>query len=452
MKPSLYAVAASLYLTEYTLYSNSSSTVLLNSAISDYFHIPFAQAAYVGVAFLAGFCVALLPAGMTVHRYPPMRAFHVSSAALIVLGIAASLSPQFWILIAVRFLQGVASAAVAPQIFRIIREQFYPDHHSAVLGTWGLVVSASALTSPLITAALNDTWGWRSFPYETVATTVAAVALMALTSTTRTDHDVTPQPVPHRSRGTARLIVGLGVAQVAIFLLTGAAGTAAARIVLCTMAITVGIAVIVICRRASDGSRPILYQSFLIVFVAGIATNIFTLSVMYFVQQVRSFDSYRSALVLVPMAFFAGLLPVLPFGRPGDNRKNTRLVSYGSILLILTAVSLTIPAAIPINGAIALLASAALMGCAMGQLWSPLAANVLTNSAQIPFDSSVYHYLRALGAAIGVSIGATTIGETGGGAGLFVTVAALVMVAGIVASAAAQAARRAAASQLAPIR
>jgi MFS family permease len=451
MKPSLYAVAASLYLTEYTLYSNSSSTMLLNSAISDYFNIPFARAAYVGVAFLAGFCVALLPAGMTLHRFPPMRAFHVSSAVLIVLGIAASLSPQFWVLIVIRFLQGVASAMLAPQIFRIIRQQFYPDHHSAVLGTWGLVVSASALTSPLITAALNDAWGWRSFPYETVATTIAAVALMALASTARTDHDDAPPPSTYRSRGAAALIVGLGVAQVAIFVATGMTGTAVARIALCAMAIAVGIAVIAICRRASGGSRPVLYQSFLIVFVAGIATNIFTLSVMYYLQQVRSFDSYRSALVLVPMAFFAGLLPVLRWGRPGDNRKNTRLVSYGSILLMLTAVSLTIPAAVPVDGVVALLASAALMGCAMGLLWSPLAANMLTNSTQIPFDSSVYHYLRALGAAIGVSLGATTISETSGGAALFGTVAVLVMVAGIVASTAAQAARRAASSQLASV-
>lgn len=446
MKPSLYAVAASLYLTEYTLYSNSSSTVLLNSAISEYFDISFAQAAYVGVAFLAGFCVALLPAGMTVHRYPPMPAFQMSSFVLVVLAIAASLSPQFWVLIVIRFLQGVASAALAPQIFRIIRRQFYPDHHSAVLGTWGLVVSVSALTSPLITAALNDAWGWRSFPYETLVTTIAAMALMALASTTRTAPD--DQPSPSRSRGTATLIVGLGVAQVGIFLMTSAAGTAVARIALCATAIAVGITVIVICRRASDGTRPILYQSFLIVFVAGMATNIFTLSVMYFLQQVRSFDSYRSALVLVPMAFFAGLLPVLPWGRPGDSRKNTRLVSYGAILLIVTAVSLTVPAV----GVTPLLASAALMGCAMGLLWSPLAANVLTNSAQIPFDSSVYHYLRALGAAIGVSIGATTIGETADGTALFGTVAALVLLAGIVASVAAQAARRAASAQLAPAR
>jgi len=89
MKPSLYAVAASLYLTEYTLYSNSSSAVLLNSAIADHFEIPFSQAAYIGVAFLAGFCLALLPAGLLSHRYRPTAVFFAGSAALAVLGIAA---------------------------------------------------------------------------------------------------------------------------------------------------------------------------------------------------------------------------------------------------------------------------------------------------------------------------------------------------------------------------
>lgn len=141
MKPSLYAVAASLYLAEYTLYSNSSATVLLNASISDYFHLPYGVTANVGVAFLAGFCATLLPAGLLLHRCRPVTTFYVSSAALAVLGIAASLSPAFWVLIVIRFLQGATSALLAPQLFRIARQQFYPDHHTAFLGTWGLVVS-----------------------------------------------------------------------------------------------------------------------------------------------------------------------------------------------------------------------------------------------------------------------------------------------------------------------
>jgi hypothetical protein len=143
---------------------------------------------------------------------------------------------------------------------------------------------------------------------------------------------------------------------------------------------------------------------------------------------------------------------VLPWGRPGDSRKNTRLVSYGSMLLIVTAVSLTVPTAMPGDGVVPLLGSAALMGGAMGLLWSPLAANVLTNSAHIPFDSSLYHYLRALGAAIGVSIGATAISETTDSTALFGTVATLVLLAGMVAFVAAQAARRDASSQLTLVR
>ena len=87
MKPSLYAVAASLYLAEYTLYSNSSATVLLNASIADFFHVPYGLAANVGVAFLAGFCATLLPAGLLLHRCRPLTTFYVSSAALAVLGV-----------------------------------------------------------------------------------------------------------------------------------------------------------------------------------------------------------------------------------------------------------------------------------------------------------------------------------------------------------------------------
>lgn len=425
MKPSLYAVAASLYLTEYTLYSNSSSAVLLNSAIAEYFGVPFSRASYIGVAFLAGFCVALLPAGLLSHRFQPMTAFFASSALLAVLGIATSLSPQFWVLVAMRFLQGVVSAVLAPQIFRIIRAQFYPDHHSAVLGTWGLVVSASALCSPLITALLNDLWGWRSFPFETVATTILAMVLLAAAPAT--------PPTVDANATTDRAavpVVGIAVMQLAVLLAIGIATTVPVNLVLCTVAILLGVAV-VWCRGPRN---PVLPGSLLVVFVAGMATNVFTLSVVYVLQQVRGLNSYGAALFLVPMALFAGLIPVLKISRPGDNRKNIRLVCIGSAFLIVTGLTLVSPGPV-------LLGSAALMGCAMGFLWSSLAANVLTNSEQIGFDSSLYHYLRALGAAIGVALGATMI--DGLGTGLLSGVAVVVTVAGLVATLAARSAGRA---------
>lgn len=430
MKPSLYAVAASLYLTEYTLYSNSSSAVLLNSAIAEYFGIPFSQAAYIGVAFLSGFCLALLPAGLLSHRFRPTSLFFASSGVLAVLGIAIGLSPEFWVLIALRFLQGIASAVLAPQIFRLIRAQFYPDHHSAVLGTWGLVVSASALCSPLITAFLNDLWGWRSFPYETVVTTVAAMALLAIAPATPSADDTAT------TGRVAIPLVALAVVQLAVFLAIGRSTTVYAEVALLIVAILLGIVVIVLRTRSQT---RVLSGSLVVVFVAGIATNVFTLSVVYVLQQVRGLDSYGSALFLLPMAFFAGLIPMLRFGRPGDNSKSTRLVCIGSVFLIVAGLSLF--GHVPLG-------SAALMGCAMGFLWSSLASNVLTNSTQVPFDSSLYHYLRALGAAIGVATGATMI--AGLGAELFSGAAVLVTAIGVAATLAARSAWQA--TRLAPVR
>lgn len=432
MKPSLYAVAASLYLAEYTLYSNSSATVLLNASISDYFHLSYGLAANVGVAFLAGFCLTLLPAGLLVHRYRPVTMFHVSSGALAVLGIAASVSPAFWVLIVVRFLQGVTSALLAPQLFRIVRQQFYPDHHTTFLGTWGLVISASALCSPPVTAVLNDTWGWRAFPYETVLTSVASIPLMAWGAR---EHAPEPCAAAESSRRRATFIVGFGLAQVVLFHAAATATELTTKMVLCALAAVLGVAVIGVCRWSSDGNRqPIVYRSFLIVFVAGIATNVFTLVVIYVLQRVQLFSSFRAALVLLPMAVVAGALPISRFGRPGDDTKNSRLVRYGAGCLILAGLSV----AVTPDHIGPLLLSAAAMGGAMGFLWSSLATNVLTNSGAVAFDSAVYHYLRALGAAIGVSVGATAIEGFGGPHHLFLFAAALIAVVGVVASVAAR--------------
>jgi len=433
MKPSLYAVAASLYLAEYTLYSNSSATVLLNASIADFFHLSYGRAAYVGVAFLAGFCATLLPAGLRLHRCRPITTFYVSSAALAVLGIAASLSPSFSVLVLVRFLQGATSAVLAPQLFRIARQQFYPDHHTAFLGTWGLVVSASALCSPLITAVLNDTWGWRAFPYETVLTTIVSIPLLAWGA-----HGRAPEPdaTAENSRRGGGLIIGVGLAQVVIFLAIGATSEPATKVLLSARATGLGVVVIGTCRSSAGdgGRRPVLYRSLLIVFVAGIATNVFTLVVIYVLQRMQSFSSYRAALVLVPMAVVAGLLPISKFGRPGDAAKNSRLVGYGAACLALAGCWVAVTA----DEVGPLLIGATVMGGAMGFLWSSLATNVLTNSVRVTFDSAVYHYLRALGAAIGVSVGATAIGGFESPHRLFVFAGVLIAVAGLIASVAAR--------------
>jgi MFS family permease len=433
MKPSLYAVAASLYLAEYTLYSNSSATVLLNASISEFFRLPYGVAANVGVAFLAGFCATLLPAGLRLHRCRPITTFYVGSAALAVLGIAASLSPSFWVLVVVRFLQGAVSAVLAPQLFRIARQQFYPDHHTAFLGTWGLVVSASALCSPLITAVLNDAWGWRAFPYETVVTTVVSIPLLAWGARAEAAE---PDAAPENSRRGAGLIIGFGLAQVVIFLAAAATTELATKVVLSAVATVLGVAVIGACRSsAGDGARrPLLYRSFLVVFVAGIATNVFTLVVIYVLQRVQSFSSYRAALVLVPMALAAGLLPISRFGRPGDAAKNTRLVGYGAACLALAGCWVAATA-----GQLgSLLVGATVMGGAMGFLWSSLATNVLTSSGRVTFDSAVYHYLRALGAAIGVSVGATAIGGFQSAHRLFIFAGVLIAAVGVIAFVAAR--------------
>lgn len=427
MKPSLYAVAASLYLAEYTLYSNSSSTVLLNASISDYFHVSYGAAANVGVAFLAGFCATLLPAGLVLDRCRSTTTFYVSSAALALLGVAASLSPQFWVLVAIRFLQGVASALLAPQLFRIARQQFYPHHHTAFLGTWGLVVSASALCSPLITAVLNDAWGWRAFPYETVLTTAASIPLMLCGARV----EATDAAKDESSCRGGALIVSCGLVQVVIFLAAGATTTLTTKVLLGALAMVLGFAVIGIRRRSGGEDRqPIVYRSFLIVFVAGIATNVFTLVVIYVLQRVQLFSSYRAALFLLPMALAAGLLPISTFGRPGNDAKNTRLVRLGAGCLVLAGATVAFGAPV--------LVSATAMGSAMGFLWSSLATNVLTNSARVTFDSAVYHYLRALGAAIGVSVGAAAIDGFDIPSALFMFAAGLITVAGVVASIAAQ--------------
>ncbi|OAT67011.1 hypothetical protein AWB85_15480 [Mycobacteroides immunogenum] len=409
--PSWIALVTALYLAEYSLYSNSSSSVLVSSSIAGDFHMTFLTASFVGVAFLIGFCSSIVPVSIVSGRWSPTYVFLWSSVVSVVLGVLAACSPSFVFLIVVRFLQGVASAVLSPQIFAIMRERFRAENQSRVLGMWGLAVSLSALCSPLVVSTLNDTWGWRSFPLDTTILGTISIGLLLWANRTESAEALSSKRPAFSDFGShqqRRQVIALGALALFPVLIFASsvwvrhesgrmAVVCVTSVLVCLIVATLG----ALGSKEADGARnefsPLLSQSLLVLFVASIGTNAYTLAVIYFLQQIKLMNSYQSALYLAPMALLAGLLPILRLGRPGSDRKNTGLVLLGCISFVLSGVTLALAEA---AGA-AILTSVVLMGCAMGFQWSSLAAIVVRNSSLVRLGSGAYNYLRALGGAIG---------------------------------------------------
>jgi EmrB/QacA subfamily drug resistance transporter len=105
----------------------------------------------------------LLTAGSLADRWGVRRLFVSSLAAFTFASLLCSLSPTLGLLVAARFLQGVAAGWLLPTTLAIIART-YPDQleRARAITVWGAVGGVALVTGPIAGGFFTDLWGWRS--------------------------------------------------------------------------------------------------------------------------------------------------------------------------------------------------------------------------------------------------------------------------------------------------
>lgn len=112
--------------------------------------------------YLAGYAVGQIPFGLAADRYGRMRIFYLGIVLFLAATTVTVLAPSMELLLAARFVQGIAGAS-GPIITRAIARDIAEGRELARLTS--LLVSSlavSTLIAPLLGSGVSYLWGWRA--------------------------------------------------------------------------------------------------------------------------------------------------------------------------------------------------------------------------------------------------------------------------------------------------
>lgn len=158
------------------------------------------------------FLLALLPAGRLADLYGYRRVFLVGAVTFTVASALCGLAPTVPLLAGGRLLQGVAGAAMIPQVLTAVMTEFAPDerrHRIAGYAVYGVVVAFIAPSTGVLLEGLIriDLFGlgWRPL----FLGTAALAAVMVATAVRVLPAGRPPAPPRYDRLGTAVLVVAL---------------------------------------------------------------------------------------------------------------------------------------------------------------------------------------------------------------------------------------------------
>ena len=186
------------------------------SQISQGLHVPASLIGFLGSAATLVTAAAVLTVGNFGDIFGLKRLLTYGLIAYILVGLLTALSPDYWFLLAMRFLDGLALAVPLGLALAVLKVSVPPQIRPAAIGIFMAISTVLYGVSPLIGGWVTETFGWRWLFL--IAPALALVALVLI------DRYATAPP-----RHLKRRIDGIGVSLFGAALLGLVYGVGAAQ-------------------------------------------------------------------------------------------------------------------------------------------------------------------------------------------------------------------------------
>ncbi|OAP23411.1 Multidrug resistance protein stp [Amycolatopsis sp. M39] len=350
------------------------------------------------------FAALLLTAGSLSDRLGARRAFGLGLAAFVLASVACGFAPALGTLVAARFVQGTAAAAVMPASMALLREA-YPEARARgrAVAVWAMGGAVASSCGPVLGGALTEV-DWRLIFFLNVP--VGAVALVLLARARRSAPRAVPFDVPGQvTAAVAMVALTFGVIE------AGARGFGDPVVVAALAAAGLGMAGFVLAQRlaAHPMVPPGLFRSRTVVItvVSGFAFMVgyygLPFVVSLFLQQERGLTALSTGIVFLPMMLIG--LVLTPFSaRLAERLGRKSLIVTG---LVLMTVGLAAVAVLPASASLwAFAALMVLVGLGGPTVSPPATAGLLdaVPHAQAGVASGVFNTSRQIGGALAVAV------------------------------------------------
>jgi MFS transporter, DHA2 family, methylenomycin A resistance protein len=381
--------------------------VIVNVALPDIRHdlaSGISGLQWVADGYTLMFAALLLSAGSLSDRIGARRAFAVGMVVFVLASAACGFAPTLPALIAARFVQGSAAAAMMPASMALLSHA-YPDpvRRARAIALWSMGGVAASTSGPILGGLLTQV-SWRLIFFVNVP--AGAVALLLLARAARSPR----HRVPFDWAGQAAAVAGMGGLTYGA-IEAGAAGVTAPRVLAAFAIAVIGLASFVVLQ--ARGRHPMLPLSLFrsrtvsVAMVTGFAFMVgyyglpFVMSL--YLQELRGLSALGTGVVFLPMMVIGGILT--PFTARLAERFGPRaLITTGLVSMTagLTAIAL-MPGDTPV-----VVLSALMIGVGLaGPLVMPPVMALLLHAVparQAGVASGAFNTSRQVGGALAIAV------------------------------------------------
>lgn len=116
---------------------------------------------WIVAAYPLAFGISLITGARLGDRYGRRRLFVIGLIAFTVASAACGLAPSITALVAFRAVQGIAAAAMVPQVLTSIQVLYAPHERGLAMGIFSGLAGLASVAGPILGAILTETAGWR---------------------------------------------------------------------------------------------------------------------------------------------------------------------------------------------------------------------------------------------------------------------------------------------------
>ncbi|HET7315489.1 DHA2 family efflux MFS transporter permease subunit [Salinisphaera sp.] len=126
------------------------------------FGLSQAGAQWISTGFLAAMTAAMLASARVIERLGQRRTFEAALCVFLLACVLAAASPDAWVLIAARVIQGATAGIIQPLALVMIFQSFDDAERGRALGLYGMGVVLAPALGPTVGGFLIDWLSWRA--------------------------------------------------------------------------------------------------------------------------------------------------------------------------------------------------------------------------------------------------------------------------------------------------
>ena len=402
--PALWALVLGFFM----ILVDSTIVSVANPKIMEGLNTDINSVIWVTSAYLLAYAVPLLVTGRLGDKYGPKNLYLVGLSVFTLASLWCGLSGDIGMLIWARAVQGLGAAMMTPQTMAVITRIFAPDKRGPAMGLWGATAGVAMLVGPILGGVLVDGLGWEWIFFVNVP-----VGIVAFVMAWR----LVPKLQTHNHKFD---LLGILLSSVGLFMLVFGIqegekydwGTIAGPISVWGLIIA-GLVVLVlfVIWQAVTKGEPLVplhlfkFRNFSLANVAimamGFSITAMSLPLFFYYQLVRGMTPTQSALMMIPMALFSGILA--PFIGKLVDVVNPRYVAFTGFILMSVSLLWTASLMSADTPIWMFLLPSGLLGIASSGIWAPLSTTATRNLGprEAGAGAGIYNTTRQIGAVLG---------------------------------------------------